>query len=60
MEGSSSYVAGEKMIRQRKVMLSEPEHMLEALQKQEQITPVEHEALLKLAWIRSINNLSSA
>ena len=37
-------------------MLSDLEHMLDGLQKQEQITPVEHEALLKLAWIRSINN----
>ncbi|HSL44642.1 MAG TPA: hypothetical protein VK897_14495 [Anaerolineales bacterium] len=54
METSNSYVAIEQMIHLGEVKLSELEHLLDSLRRQEQITTLEHETLLELTWNKSI------
>jgi hypothetical protein len=49
MERTDSYIVVDRMIRQGEINGSELENLLEALVKQEQITPAERQALLKLA-----------
>jgi len=49
MDNSDSYLVVERMIRQGEVEGSELEHLLSALEEQEQITIEEHKALLQLA-----------
>ena len=47
---SHSYLIVEKMVRRGELNLSELEHLLDKLRKQEQITSEEEQALLELAW----------
>lgn len=49
MERTDSYIVVDRMIRQGEINGSELENLLEALLKQEQITPAERQVLLKLA-----------
>lgn len=60
MEMPDSYAAVEKMIHLGEFMLSDLEHLLDNLRRQERISGAEHEALLELAWNRSIPSSSSA
>lgn len=57
MERSDSYAAVEEMIDRGEIMLSDLEHLLESLRKQQRISSAEHEALLEHAWTRSIKSL---
>ena len=57
MERSDSYAAVEKMIERGEIMLSDLEHLLESLYKEERISPAEREALLEHAWSKSIKSL---
>jgi hypothetical protein len=50
---SESYIAVEQRIRGSELSLSELEHLLDGLVRQEQISSAEQQALLELAW--SIN-----
>ena len=60
MQTPDSYTAVEEMIRLGRIMLSDLEHLLDSLQRQERITPSEHESLLELAWkMRIPSNPSS-
>lgn len=54
MEKPNSYAAIEKMIQRGEVMLSDLERLLESLHRQQLITNSEQEALLELAWTRTI------
>lgn len=54
MERPASYADVERMIRLEKFRLSELEHLLDDLRRQEQISTLEHETLLELAWNKSI------
>ena len=49
METSDHYIVIERMIRLGEVLMSELEHLLDALEAQELITSSEHETLLDLA-----------
>ncbi|HSL30016.1 MAG TPA: hypothetical protein VK900_12510 [Anaerolineales bacterium] len=57
MERSDSYAAVEEMIDRGEIMLSDLEHLLEALHRQERISPAEREALLEVAWTKSVQTL---
>lgn len=46
---SDSYLVVEKMIHLGEIVFAELEHLLEVLEGQELITPVEHRGLLELA-----------
>lgn len=59
MERSDSYVAVENMIERGEIMLSDLEHLLESLHRQERISPAEREALLEHAWSKSIKSLQA-
>jgi len=48
MNTSGSYVVVEYMIRQKQVMHVELQNLVESLENRGLITPVEHEALLRL------------
>jgi hypothetical protein len=57
---SDSYITVEQMIRRRELRLSELEHLLDALRRQQNITTAEQQALLELAWGTNIDSKSSA
>jgi len=57
---SGSYRKIEQMIRRGEFSLSELEHSLDDLVAQQDLTPVERQALLELAWVRKIDNKLSA
>ena len=60
MEISDSSTAVEEMIDRGEIMLSDLEHLLETLNRQEHISPAEHEGWLELTWSRSIQTCLQA
>ena len=58
METSDHYIVMERMIRLGEVLMSELEHVLDALEKQELITPSEYQTLLELAHRLNIDHPS--
>ena len=54
-----SYLAVEQKIQQGELSLSEVEHLLEALLRQQRLTLSEQETLLALAWKVKIDHESS-
>ena len=57
---SDSYLRIEQIIRKAELSLSELEHLLDDLVRQNQLTSAEQQALLALAWETSINDKPSA
>jgi hypothetical protein len=58
METSDHYIVVERMIRLGEVLMSELEHLLNALQEQGLISTSEHQTLLELARRLNIDHSS--
>lgn len=58
METSDHYIVIERMIRLGEVLMSELEHLLDALESQELITSSEHQTLLALAQRLNLDSSS--